>query len=394
MENFDPPLRPTDRAIPEKFLVAFSFAGEQRELVRTIAEAVEKRIGSGNVFLDEWFRHYIDGHDADLRLQEIYGRLCELVVVCVSGDYGAKPWAQAEYEVIRARVMRSRESVNGYERHDVLPIRVGEGAVDGIYLNTSVSDARVRPVEETAELIVERLRLIVPDLGPRVDTVTAETLWPKIPEPLLWPMADHNGIREAFKRLLARDSSRRFLALVGATETGKSHITKQMFANALQMSELACGRFDFKGTIGMDAEVRAFVQDLDVPVPLASPRLVERFGQILDTLKRRACPALLIFDTYEAAGEAQGWAETELLPSLIRATWLRVVIAGQQVPLSAGSVWATAGSSLQLKPPLPDEWYEYGRQHREGVTKEFVETACQLASHKASVLAQLLGPAK
>ena len=45
-------------------------------------------------------------------------------------------------------------------------------------------------------------------------------------------------------------------------------------------------------------------------------------------LKQRARPALLVFDTYEAAGEAQDWMEKQLLPSLIRATWLRVVMAG------------------------------------------------------------------
>jgi hypothetical protein len=33
------------RTLPEKFLVAFSLAGEQRELVRAIAEAVEEELG-------------------------------------------------------------------------------------------------------------------------------------------------------------------------------------------------------------------------------------------------------------------------------------------------------------------------------------------------------------
>ncbi len=49
------------RNLPEKFLVAFSFAGEQRELVRAIAEAVEQRLGRGIVFYDEWFEYYIAG---------------------------------------------------------------------------------------------------------------------------------------------------------------------------------------------------------------------------------------------------------------------------------------------------------------------------------------------
>jgi hypothetical protein len=43
------------REVPEKSLVAFSLAGEQRELVRAIAETVEAQLGRGTVFLDEWF---------------------------------------------------------------------------------------------------------------------------------------------------------------------------------------------------------------------------------------------------------------------------------------------------------------------------------------------------
>ena len=53
------------RNVPSKFLVAFSFAGEQRDLVRAVAEVVEQEIGSSNVFFDEWFEHYIAGADAD-----------------------------------------------------------------------------------------------------------------------------------------------------------------------------------------------------------------------------------------------------------------------------------------------------------------------------------------
>jgi hypothetical protein len=76
------------REVPEKFLVAFSLAGEQREYVRAVAEAVEVHLGRGTVFLDEWFEHYLAGDDADLKLQDIYGRRCELAVVCISAQYG------------------------------------------------------------------------------------------------------------------------------------------------------------------------------------------------------------------------------------------------------------------------------------------------------------------
>jgi hypothetical protein len=372
--------------------VAFSFAGEQRDLVRAIAEAVEKKIGSNSVFFDEWFEYYIAGQGADLKLHEIYGERCELAVVCVSERYGSKPWTQAGHEAIRARHMKSHQSGDKREQDAILPIRVGDGEVQGILFNTIVPDVRNRTPEETAGLIVERLRLIIPGLNIGSSSLVALS-WPDTPTTLLWPMADHSGVREAFARLLDREASWRFLPIRGPTETGKSHITRQMLANALHMSGLACGRFDFKGTTGMDAELRAFVQDLGVSRPPVNPQMNERLGHILDGLKRRALPAFLVFDTYEAAGEAQDWVEKQLLPSLIRATWLRVVIAGQRVPESAGAVWASAARApLQLVPPPPSDWFEYGKQHRPGLTMADVETACRLACNKAGLLAQLLGP--
>jgi hypothetical protein len=89
------------REIPERFLVSFSFAGEQRDLMRSVAESVEQRLGSNTVFFDDWFEYYIAGDDADLRLQEVYGQRSALVVLCVSRNYGGKPWTLAEHKAIR-----------------------------------------------------------------------------------------------------------------------------------------------------------------------------------------------------------------------------------------------------------------------------------------------------
>jgi len=382
------------RELPATFLVAFSLAGEQRDLVRSIAEAVEAELGFGTVFLDEWFEYYIAGHDADLRLQEIYGQRCSLAVVCVSGNYGSKPWTQAEHEAIRARLMKARTSENKGERHTILPIRVGPGEVDGIPSNAIVPDARAMPAAKTADLIIERLRLIVPDLKRGASPQAAGLSWPETPPMLRWPVADHTAARQAFEQLLTHKAPWRYLPLRGSSETGKSHIGRQMHANALQIANLACGRFDFKGTTGMDAEVRAFVPDLGVPLPPDGPRLNERLGQILDVLKRNARPTLLIFDTYEAAGEGQDWVEKQLLPSLIRGTWLRVVIAGQRVPEGSGAVWElVARSPLQLALPTPEEWLQFGQLHKPSLTLDFVEKAYKYCDGRASTLAQLLGPA-
>lgn len=381
------------RKLPERFLVAFSFAGEQRDLVSSIAAAVEQRLGEGTVFYDEWFEYYIAGSDADIRLADIYSQRSVLVIPCISERYEGKPWTKAEYRSIRDLQMTLDVSSDARDKLRILPLRVGEGDVAGIFKNTICPDVRTRPTGYAVDLILNRLALIDPLLAPNAGAQPVGPSWPETPPPLDWPMADHTGARQAFANLLARKATWRYLPVRGPSETGKSHITRQMLANALRVPDLACGRFDFKGTTDMDAELRAFVQDLGVPLPPPAPRLNDRLTNILDELKQRAQPTLLVFDTYEAAGEAQDWVEKQLLHSLIRATWLRVVIAGQSVPSSAGAVWASiAPPPLQLVPPPPADWFAYSREHRADVTLADVETACRLASNKASLLAQMFGP--
>jgi hypothetical protein len=147
------------RPWPDRFLVAFSLAGEQRDLVRPIAEAVEHELGRGTVFFDEWFEDYIAGSDGDLSLQAIYSRTSDMVVACVSGDYDVKYWTQIEADVIRAR-HRPEPSVDAADdrsRLSVLPLRVGDGEARGFPSTVIVPDARKRTPAQTAQLIVNRL---------------------------------------------------------------------------------------------------------------------------------------------------------------------------------------------------------------------------------------------
>jgi hypothetical protein len=147
--------------IPEKFLVAFSFAGEQRDLVQSIASTVQECLGERTVFFDTWYEHYIVGFDTDLQLQKIYHERSVLVVPCISSHYGNKPWTRAEYEAIRALKMQLSGG-NDMDRLRILPLRVGDGDVPGIFMNTICPDIRKKPVSDTVQLIVNRLRLLQP----------------------------------------------------------------------------------------------------------------------------------------------------------------------------------------------------------------------------------------
>src|SRR5262249_49612017 len=246
------------REVPGRFAVAFSLAGEQRQLVLPVAQEVEAILGRSTVFYDDWYEHWIAGSDADLLLQELYGERCELVVVCVSGAYGDKPWTRTEHSAVRARLM---QTVTAADRHRVLRVRVGDGEVDGVLPNEVVPDLRGRPAAAAAELIVDRLNLVrecAGEVEPRV------ARWPSQVPVLHWPMADHGDARAAFARLLSDASPERALLVQGVPETGKSHMSKQMIRNASALPGVCCGRFDFKGTTSMGIEVEAFSRPLGI----------------------------------------------------------------------------------------------------------------------------------
>jgi nucleoid-associated protein YgaU len=144
---------------PERFLVAFSYAGEQRELVSGVAHELAQSLGQANVFFAEWWEHYLAGGDADLKLQELYEN-ATVVVVCVSERYGDKAWTRAEHAAIRARLMKAEDSGDENDKLGVLPVRVGEGDVGGLPFNTIIPDIRLRTHREAAALVIDRLALV------------------------------------------------------------------------------------------------------------------------------------------------------------------------------------------------------------------------------------------
>ena len=154
----------THRPVPDRFLVAFSFAGEQRDLVRTIAEATEQLLGLGTVFYDEWYEGHLAGTTGDLKLREIYRQRSEVVVMCASAEYGAKTWTLAEWDSIRERHMKLRAEGNGAADR-LLPLRVADGEVEGLLDNTIWLDARKRTHVYLAGLILQRVRTFAIDAG-------------------------------------------------------------------------------------------------------------------------------------------------------------------------------------------------------------------------------------
>lgn len=217
--------------------------------------------------------------------------------------------------------------------------------------------------------------------------------WPDSVDSLKWPLADHDHARNAFTELVTRGASFRFLAIKGGSETGKSHLTEQFFTNARRrVTACRCARFDFKGITRLEDALATFVQHLEVPLPPATSSLSDRFRAILHSLVQLRRPTLLIFDTYEHVGEADRWVRESLLTSLHSAPWLRVVIAGQDVPPCHGNAWAEDGRLLRLEAPEPDHWMEYAKASGRTITLRTLAEVHREVGGKASVLALLCSP--
>jgi hypothetical protein len=145
----------------------------------------------------------------------------------------------------------------------------------------------------------------------------------------------------------------------------------------------------------MDAELRAFAERLEVPAPKPGTGVSLQLAEIFTSVKQAARPTLLIFDTFELAGEAERWVKDNLLLDVIRAPWLRVIIVGQRVPKPHGEPWAGVSfSPIELHPPTPEEWFTYGKSHKTSpeFTLELVRSLHACVNGKSSIIAQVCGP--
>ena len=220
--------------------------------------------------------------------------------------------------------------------------------------------------------------------------------WPPASPILDWQPADCEPVRKAFTRLLTADTPHRVLLISGPSGTGKSHLTRYLFGLALHCSWLACGRFDLKSGADLDGEFARFVFNLEVDEAVratADQGLRVRLDSILNALRTQGKPTLLIFDTFEQGGEWARWVEERALIVMLRAPWLRLLVAGQQVPSQAGAAWeGCAAPGIQLKPLRWKAWYQFSKRHRPDLTPEFIQKLYSVTSGKHFLLAQLLGP--
>jgi hypothetical protein len=128
--------------------IALSFAGEQREYVRKVAEIL---FASGlRVFYDEFEEVNMWGENLFDYLEDVYNKKAKFCAIFVSKEYKEKIWTNHERENAQARAL---ESKNVY----ILPIKFDETEIPGLKKTTAYMYAKNNSPEELAQKIVKKI---------------------------------------------------------------------------------------------------------------------------------------------------------------------------------------------------------------------------------------------
>jgi transposase len=151
-----------------------------------------------------------------------------------------------------------------------------------------------------------------------------------------WRVADCDDIRTVFAKLLIPAAAKRILLIEGESGLGKSRLTAELAAVPAKIpgGPLAA-LLDLKSGVDIHFLLDAFARKLrlrDVYLSAKGFEPLDRLSALFDALEQRAQPAVLLFDTFESGGTYAQRVEQNVLPIAAVVQWLRVVVAGKEVP--------------------------------------------------------------
>lgn len=138
------------RARPETadYDVALSFAGEDREYVQSLADALTSK--GVKVFYDEFEQADLWGKDLYTHLVDIYGRRARFTVMFVSDAYRSKLWTNHERKAAQSKAFTQNSEY-------ILPVRIDDTEIPGMLPTTGYVRASEKTPAQLASLLVEKL---------------------------------------------------------------------------------------------------------------------------------------------------------------------------------------------------------------------------------------------
>ncbi len=131
--------------------VALSFAGEDREHARKIAELLREQ--GFSVFFDEYEQATLWGRNLYSHLSDVYQNRARYCLMFISSNYARKLWTKRERESAQARAFRE-------SREYILPLRLDDTSLPGIEDPVGYIDLTKTSHNEVVRLLAEKLRSI------------------------------------------------------------------------------------------------------------------------------------------------------------------------------------------------------------------------------------------
>ncbi|MBU4209977.1 TIR domain-containing protein [Patescibacteria group bacterium] len=132
----------------EKFDVAFSFAGEQRDYVAQVAQHVENK-GNISVFYDDNYELDMWGNNMVDYFKDIFENRANYCVMFISKEYANKTWPNFERQIIQAKSL--------FQEGYLLPVRFDDTQIKGEVSTVKYLSIKGMKPENLGERIIKKV---------------------------------------------------------------------------------------------------------------------------------------------------------------------------------------------------------------------------------------------
>jgi hypothetical protein len=137
-----------DKAKQYDYDITLSFAGEDREYVKKVADNLTN-LGV-KVFYDDYYKADLWGVNLYTHLDNIYQDKSKFCVMFLSKNYKEKVWTNHERESAQVRALEQKETY-------ILPVRFDDTEIPGIRKTIGYINGNTNTADELSQLILKKL---------------------------------------------------------------------------------------------------------------------------------------------------------------------------------------------------------------------------------------------
>jgi uncharacterized protein YjbI with pentapeptide repeats len=134
--------------LDHKFDIAISFAGEDRDIARQIAEEIKSR--GKRVFFDEYVKGELWGKDLYVHLINVYRKYAKYCLMIISEAYAKKNWTNHERKAAQARAFEENQEY-------ILPLKLDDTPIPGLLSTIGYLRMKDTSINEIVGLLMQKL---------------------------------------------------------------------------------------------------------------------------------------------------------------------------------------------------------------------------------------------